>query len=79
MRDEVAEGAEIERRVEGEPHGLDRVEPGSLELVEAPLENDVRYRTFDERANPRREGCRKHHGLGIGSRMGPLESPLRAA
>ena len=44
--------------VEREPKRLDRIDSCALELVEAPLDDDVRGRTLDARANRGWSGCR---------------------
>jgi len=64
--DESPQRGDVEGDVERKPKRIERSEAGALELVEAPLENDVRSRTFDLHANARSSGCCKHHGPAIG-------------
>jgi hypothetical protein len=64
---------DVERGIQGKPDRLECVEAGALELVEAPLDDDVRCRTLEPHANARRSGCRKNHGPAIGSNRSWLE------
>jgi hypothetical protein len=73
---QIAQTADVERDVDRQPDGLDRVDARSLELVEAPLEDDVGSRPLDARTNRRCSGCRSDHGEAIGSSAMKLELGL---
>jgi hypothetical protein len=65
--DERAKATDVERRIESEADSVDPIDSGTLELVEAPLDDGVRSRALDARPDTRCSGCRSDHGPAIGS------------